>query len=301
MPLELDVSRNFVALQVPEAEVPKPPPSPPKQTWRSRAHAQGASLNGISAPASPGRPLSAAGMPPPLVPAKEDEMSDAVQDVPAVDIAPANGVSTLEPFDTSDAMHTAEEIQPSASATFNSSSVVTGTPAPATSGRLTAMDFVKQMQQRAAGASPVSSRSPDSARRAAQPSLPSIYNTPFAPTSTEQAQLSPKLSASSRSPIYATAEVSTNAINYPNLPSSTPNFPNFGYVSPSFNKTPTGMNTLLAAFQNKDRTPSPFAHSGEKVFQGRSQPRSTPLSPAPFGVIGQPRPLSTSTPPNGQG
>lgn len=303
MPLELDdATRKFVALQIPEAEVPKPPASPPKQAWRGRAHAQAASLNGISAPVSPGRPTSSAAMAPPAPPTKDVEMSEPLLDVTSGSNAPADGTEGLQQASNGGIMHTAAEEPPaSTSATFNSASLITGTPASSNAGKLTAMDYVRQMQQRASGASPVSSRSPDSAQRGVQPSLPSIYNTPFAPTFTEQAQLSPKLAVSSHSPAYASAEMTTSAINYHNQPSPSPKFPTFGYQSPSFNKTPTGMNTLLAAFQNKERTPSPFADSGEKVFQGRSQPRTTPRSPAPFGVIGQSRPLSSSTPPNGQG
>lgn len=283
--------------------MPQAPASPPKQAWRGRAHAQAASLNGISAPASPGRPSSAAGMPPPSAPSEDVEMSEPLQDVTSQsNNISANGHQNSQLPDNSDNMHTApQELPVSASATFNSSSIVTGTPVSTSSVKLTAMDYVRQMQQRASGVSPVSSRSPDSAMRAVQPSLPSIYNTPFAPTPIEQAQLTPKTGNSSRSPEYASAEMTTSAIMYNNQASPSPKFPIVGHQSPSFNKTPTGMNEILAAFQNKERTPSPFADSGEKVFQGRSQPRTTPRSPAPFGVIGQPRAFSSATPPNSQG
>ena len=228
-----------------------------------------------------------------------------MSDIP-IEIHSTNNARMPQDSIASETMVTATEEPP---ATFNSSSILAGTPAaPAngtppvpTNGTLTAMDLVRRMQQRSSGSSPISQRSPDSAKKHVQPSLPSVYNTAFAPTPVEQAQLSPRLGLSQmRSPSFHSPRLDSSAMFQENIEKQQREIEMRSSPQPSvqptqswFGATPTGLDTLFRAFEDKqERTPSPFAK-----INGRS-----PQPPqSPFGVIGQARPLSRGTPPNGQG
>jgi hypothetical protein len=207
------------------------------------------------------------------------------------------------PLENGTIMPTAGEEPP---ATFNSSSVATGTPVVSSNGNLTAMDLVRRMQQRSAGTSPVSQRSPES--KLIQPSFPSVYNTPFAPTPSEQAQLSPRLAfAQKRSLSFTTPQPDSSATFRENIAQqqkeiqarSSPQA-SFQPTPSWFGQTPSGLDTLFRQFENQqDRTPSPFGSSVDQSTSRGPQLKTTSQQ-APYGVIGQ-RPTSRGTPTSEQG
>jgi len=299
VPLALD-NGQFVEQAIPEPELPVRAPTPPpsKQKWRSK-HAPTMSIN--STGDSPSRPVSGV---PVITPSPDVDMLEASPRKTAT-----NGTRLTPTLETSAAMQTAVEEIP---ATLNSSNILAGTPAvpPAPSNApLTAMDLVRQMQRSSVGNSS-SQRSPESGK-SGQPVLPSVYNTAFAPTSSEQVQLSPRLyAAQRRSPSFATPDVVSSAMFQDQIAkqqrevqlrsSPQPSFaPTLSWTN--YGQTPTGMDSLFRAFEKQsDRTPSPFASSHVQVNGRGSRPNNT-VQPSPFGVIGQARPLSQGTPPNGQG
>lgn len=220
----------------------------------------------------------------------------------------ANGARLSQNMDTSAIVDAAIEDQPTP---FNSSSVVTGTPAAPSGSNFTAMDLVRRMQQSSTSGNTVLQKSPESTKKQIPPPLPSVYNTPFAPTASEQAQLSPRLdTAQKRSPSFTTPKVNSSALFQDQLAQQqkdiqTRSSPQASFQPTqswmTFGQTPTGMDTMFRAFENKqERTPSPFGSSSGQVNGRSPQPRST-SSQAPFGVIGQARPVSRSGPANGQG
>lgn len=285
---------QFAGKEISEAEIPQAPPSPPRQVWKKRTHGQTASLEIQN---SPSRPASSNANAPPVIPQEQEGSVVAVKTVKEK----ANGVQKPQTY--AEVMHSAVQ---EASTSINSSSIAVGTPAEPSNANMTAMDFVRRMQQRSNGSSPVSQKSPDSAKKHVQPSLPSVYNTPFAPTASEQAQLSPRLeSAQRRSPSFTTPSANSSAAFQENIAQQQRDIqlrssPQAGFqATPSwFVQTPTGMNTFLNTYESQpDRANSPFA-SPQAV---RSPQTKSPVQHAPFGVIGQARPISRGAPTNGQG
>ncbi|KAK5951420.1 hypothetical protein OHC33_007476 [Knufia fluminis] len=299
VPLALD-NGQFIEQAVPDPEMPirAPTPPPSKQKWRLK-HAPTASMNGSSE--SPSRPVSGV---PVLALSPDVNMADA-----SPRREPANMSRPPPTLESSVAMQTAMEEMP---ATLNSSSVVTGTPAapPPASASLTAMDLVRQMQRSSVG-SPASQRSPDSGNNFSQPALPSVYKAAFAPTASEQAQLSPRLeTAQRRSPSFATPEVNSSAMFQDHIARQQQEIQLRSSPQPTFQptqswtnygQTPTGLDSLFRAFEKgQDRTPSPFGGPHGQANGRGGRPKST-AQPSPFGVIGQARTISHGTPPNGQG
>lgn len=220
---------------------------------------------------------------------------------------PVGGSMELPAVEPAAFMQTAAESLP---ATLNSSSIMIGTPGQTITG-VTAMDLVRQMQRSSVG-SPVSQRSPDSGKKFSLPAaLPSLYNTPFAPTTTERAQLSPRIDLSQkRSPSFHTPNISSSAFFQDQLARQEQEIQQRSSPQPpfqptpswdTFGQTPTGMDSMLRAFEyNKTRTPSPYASNHSQVGGRSPQPKYV-SKPAPFGVIGQARPISRGAPTNGQG
>lgn len=294
VPLSLE-DGQFAATEIPEAEIPQAPPSPPRQAWKKRTHGHTSSLNDVQN--SPSRPVSSNANAPPVV-SQEEGSVVAVKVVKEK----TNGAVHLPSLQAaSQILHTAVE-EPSLA--INSSSVAIGTPAEPSNNNMTAMDFVRRMQQRSNGSSPVSQKSPDSAKKHVQPSLPSVYNTPFAPTANEHAQLSPRLeNAQRRSPSFTTPNVNSSAAFQENIAQqqrdiqlrSSPQAP-FQATPSWFVQTPSGMNTFINTYENQqERASSPFA----SPQAARSPHTKSPAQHAPFGVIGQARPLSRGAPTNG--
>lgn len=179
LPIALE-NGEFIALEIPEAALPVPPPSPPAKKWRGRVHAHGPSLDGTTTPGE--KPVT------PNVPAPEI----AVGDIEMKETVPepvTNGDRNSQIIDTASADVLSIEQMP---ATLNSSGIITGTPALPTTSGMTAMDLVRQMQRSSVGSVP-SQKSPESAKIFVPPSLPSVYNTAFTPTLSEKAQLSSTL------------------------------------------------------------------------------------------------------------
>lgn len=304
MPIAVE-DRQFVAVQIPEAELPKPPPSPPAKLWRSsKIHARGPSVNGSADASSKPAPETNAPTQHIHTPTPEVIMTE---DMDKVSDAQAEIAAQPQAGEIASSVPNAIEDMP---ATLNSSSVAVGTPAQPTGG-MTAMDLVRQMQRSSVGNS-TSPRSPELGKKFGQPAhVPNLFNTPFTPTFIEHAQFSPRMDIAQqkRSPSFHNASLTSSAVfqdqlnrqqqeiqqrSSPQLPvPPTPSWDTFG-------QTPTGMDSMLRAFENNARTPSPYA-SGHSQVNGRSpQPRYT-SNPPPFGIIGQARPLSRGAPPNGQG
>lgn len=256
-------------------------------------------MNGI--PDSPGRPLSTT-MPPPILSTPEVEMSNTSPEKENM-----NETRHSQDLETNVVVPAAIEDQPS---TLNSSSILTGTPIAPSTANYTAMDLVRRMQQRSSSGSPVTPRSPDFAKKQITPSLPSVYNTPFAPTASEQAQLSPRLeNAQKRSPSFTSPQIGSSVLFQEQLAQQQRDIQQRSSPQASFQptqswmtfgQTPTGMDSLFRAIDNnQERMPSPLGSSNGRANGRSPQPRSTP-SQAPFGVIGQARPVSRGTPANGQ-
>lgn len=294
MPLSID-DGQFVEKQIPEAEIPQAPPSPPKQVWKKRTHGHTASLNDV--PNSPSRPLSSNTNAPPVTSPEQESSVVAVKTIKDK----TNGVQIQPSQDASEAMHTAMQ-EPSVS--LNSSSIAIGTPAEPSPANMMAMDFVRRMQQRSTGSSPVSQKSPDSAKKHVQPSLPSVYNTPFAPTASEQAQLSPRLeSVQRRSPSFTSPTVNSSAVFQENIAQQQRDVQSRSSPQASFQptpswfvQTPSGMDTFMKTYDSQpDRATSPYA----SPHGARSPQVKSPVQHAPFGVIGQARPASRGAPTRG--
>lgn len=197
--------------------------------------------------------------------------------------------------------------------TLDSSNLLGGTPAAPSNSGITAMDLVRQMQRSSIG-STISQRSPESSKVFVQPSLPSLYNTAFAPTMSEKAQLSPRIDTpQKRSPTFNTPDINSSSMFHDQLARQQRDIQmrsslQQGFHPPTswdntFGQTPTGMDSMLRAFEKQQvRTPSPFAGSHMAIDDLSPQNRnSNAPQQAPFGVIGQARPISRGTPTSGQG
>lgn len=296
LPIALE-NRDFVAKEIPENELPVAPPSPPKQVWR-RTHQATASMGEI--PESPSRPASQNRPATPQSPLKDASKGTSKRNK-------RNSAKQSQSQDLSSVlMQTAPEQPPQSTinSTINSSSIVTGTPALPPNGTLTALDLVSQMQKSSANL--VIHRSPDSTKQYSRPVLPSVLKTPFTPTATEKAQLSPRLSVvQHRSPSF-NSEPNSSAAMRENLARMereidqrpTPLSPWDPDDDTDYGRTPTGMSTAFRNFEGKDRTSTPFSQF-LGINGGSSQAKTSPTG-SPFGAIGQARPPQ-STPPSGQG
>lgn len=299
MPIALE-DGQFVALEIPEAALPVPPPSPPAKKWRGRVHAHGLSVDGAVTPNErPAVGTSTA----PEVSVSDVEMKDTTTS------PVTNGNRDSELVDTTSTEPPVAERLPD---TLNSSSVIGGTPALPSNSGMTAMDLVRQMQRSSVG-STTSQKSLESPKIFVPPSLPSVYNTAFTPTLSEKAQLSPRLGTTQRrSPSFNPPEITSSAAFNDQLARQQREMqarptPQQGFQPPAswdttYGQTPTGMDSMFRAFEKQQgRTPSPFAsppHTNGRSPQDRT---SAMVQPAPFGVIGQARPPSSGAPTSGQG
>lgn len=299
LPIALE-DGQFVALEIPEAELPVPPPSPPAKKWRGRVHAQGPSVDAGVPSSEKQATENPTG---PEIAIADIEMKDA----PKIPVTNGNRDSQL--IDPASSEVPLADQMP---ATLNSSSVISGTPALPSNSGMTAMDLVRQMQRSSVG-STTSQKSLESSKIFVPPSLPSVYNTAFTPTMSEKAQLSPRLGTTQRrSPSFNTPELTSSAIFNDQLVRQQREIqmrptPQQGFQPPpswdtTYGQTPTGMDSMFRAFEKQQgRTPSPFASPLQVNGRSPQNRSSAMVQPAPFGVIGQARPPSSGTPTSGQG
>lgn len=281
------VNLQFVALNIPAPRQIERPVSPPKQLWRAKAHAQTTSMNGLVDPA--------------IISTSIQGPDQSAQDIEVGQLAvQTNGPHASLPNHTNGVtQHASNQI----ASPFDFSGIQTGTPA-LSSGKLTAMDIVRQMQQSPVRSN-VISKSPELLHRTSQSSISQVYNTTSTTSKPEDMGSPPQsLNVQRLSPSIAIPHLTSSAlfnetmqrqrqdIQQRSSPQSSFQ-PSLGHDT--FGPTPTGANTMLAAFENHDRLPSPFSSHGQGT-QSRS------ASQAPFGVIGQARLGSRgTTPTNGQG